>query len=275
MTIQYRANRVISGESGDTRPGTNTIVDTVFLETDTFKRYAWNGEEWIQYETLAMPFTNKTISAETNTISDLQLTSIFAQNAKRTGAIVPACTAADSLTGHLRGMTVNGDGTPTWSIDPTEGPVLAFARAASGIMGYTSAGTTDAMVTRRALNPYLKIRFKLSSISSTRLYIGFTSATALPNTDTPLATNESGVIFGYTSADSDFSVYYNDGQGGAMAEVETGVVKDVLYHTVSFQFGASNVIVILDDGADTKTQTLTTQIPATTTDIKLSIIGAF
>ena len=143
-------------------------------------------------------------------------------------------------------------------------------------MGYTSAGTTDAMVTRRALNPYLQISFKLNSISSTRLYIGFTSATALPNTDTPLATTDSGVVFGYTSADSDFSVYYNDGLGGAMAEVETGVVKDATtYHTVSFQFGASDIVVVLDDGVDTKTQTLTTQIPATTTDIKFSAIGGF
>lgn len=274
MAILYKAARQITGLSSDTKPTINTVLGSTYLETDTFKMFHWDGAAWMQHETMAQTFTNKSIDAESDTIMNQQLRSVFAAGAKRSGAIVIACTAGDSLRGCLKGLTTNGDGTPTWSIDVDEGPVLAFSRAASGIMGYTSTSTSDSITTRRALNPFFKIRFKFNSITTTRLYIGFTSATSLPNTDTPLATGDSGVLFGYRTTDSNFSVINNDGGGAAIVN-STGVAKDTTYHTISFTFGASNVVVVLDDGAGAKTTTLTTRIPATSTDIKLSTIAAY
>lgn len=278
-SIQYISGRRIVGTSTDIKPTANNITGTIFCEIDTFGKYIWNGSTWINYESFAQIYTNKTIDAESNNITNLSRTSTFNNSgtAKRTGSVIAACTADKSLVGSLKGLSVNGDGTPKSVVDPTEGLVLKFARAASGIMGYTSTTAgTDTITTRRALNPFLKVRLKTDTIATTtRIYVGFSSASSIPNTDTPLATTDSGVIWGFRSTDSNFSVIYNDGSSTSAVVVSMGVAKDTSYHTVSLTFTSFNVVVVMDDGAGAKTQTLTTRIPATTTDIKLSIMGAY
>jgi len=46
MTIKYYAGNRLTGVSGDTKPTSNVITGTTFLETNTDDLYLWDGDSW-------------------------------------------------------------------------------------------------------------------------------------------------------------------------------------------------------------------------------------
>jgi len=64
MAITYYAGNRLTGVSGDTKPTSNVLTGTTFLETNTDDLYLWDGDSWniIASDTGAQTFTNKTFT---------------------------------------------------------------------------------------------------------------------------------------------------------------------------------------------------------------------
>ena len=64
MALTYYAGNRITGVSGDTKPTSNVLTGTTFLETNTDDLYIWDGDSWnvVASDTGAQTFTNKTFT---------------------------------------------------------------------------------------------------------------------------------------------------------------------------------------------------------------------
>ena len=64
MAIKYYGGNRITGVSGDTKPSSNVITGTTFLETNTDDLYMWDGDSWnlIAGNTAAETLSNKTLT---------------------------------------------------------------------------------------------------------------------------------------------------------------------------------------------------------------------
>jgi len=64
MAITYYAGNRLTGVSGDTKPTSNVLTGTTFLETNTDDLYLWDGDSWniIASDTGAQTFNNKTFT---------------------------------------------------------------------------------------------------------------------------------------------------------------------------------------------------------------------
>ena len=64
MALTYYAGNRITGVSGDTKPSSNVLTGTTFLETNTDDLYIWDGDSWniVASDTGAQTFTNKTFT---------------------------------------------------------------------------------------------------------------------------------------------------------------------------------------------------------------------
>ena len=64
MALTYYARNRITGVSGDTKPSSNVLTGTTFLETNIDDLYIWDGDSWniVASDTGAQTFTNKTFT---------------------------------------------------------------------------------------------------------------------------------------------------------------------------------------------------------------------
>ncbi len=64
MALTYYAGNRITGVNSDTKPSSNVLTGTTFLETDTDDLYLWDGDSWniVASDTGAQTFTNKTFT---------------------------------------------------------------------------------------------------------------------------------------------------------------------------------------------------------------------
>jgi hypothetical protein len=206
--------------------------------------------------------TNKTIDAATNTLKSLLQDPIL----KRTGYLFPSNSAGIGVFGVFRDHSVGASATATGTFDTTEGVVTQCASAASSgaVAGMVSA-TLGVGVGRRLFAGKIRIRCKVDATASSRFYFGVTSATALPISDTPLATTDSGVLIGWRSTDTNFQVFNNDGSAAeVVTQVAGPIAIDANYHTFEINWTASgNVNIIIDS----TTTTVSSRLPATTTNL--------
>jgi hypothetical protein len=163
-----------------------------------------------------------------------------------------------SLDGALNGLTSTAGGTSTHTLDATEGFVTNFVSAATANVncGLTTAATTNNITTAN-FNPVLRARFKIDSITASRVWIGFTGLPIVVS-DTPMASATAGVIFGYIVSGGTFIIRSNDTSGAATTTTMTGIAPDTNWHTVTISLTGSQALVVLDDGAGEKTKTITT-----------------
>jgi len=65
MAIKYYAGNRITGVSGDTKPSSNVLTGTTFLETNTDDLYMWDGDSWniVAGNTIAQTFSNKSFTS--------------------------------------------------------------------------------------------------------------------------------------------------------------------------------------------------------------------
>jgi len=108
-----------------------------------------------------------------------------------------------------------------------------------GILTPITAGHLG--VTRRAAQSAIRSVCKVGSTTNIRRYVGFTGTIpgtliGFPQSDTPLATGDQGVVVGYRSSDSSWQVFYNDGSGTMQVQPVTPTINtDTNFHTVVIQ----------------------------------------
>lgn len=177
-------------------------------------------------------------------------------------------------TANIDGVLANGSmiatgGALTSVYDTTEGMTLqcTTAATANNNAGYVSSATGIG-VGRTLTNMRFTARQKASATANIRQYFGFTSLATLPISDTPLGSADSGVMVGYTSADSTWQVFNNDGSGTAVKTQFTGAFPtDTGFHTLDITIPAGlagGITVTLDTNNPV---TVSSRIPATTSNL--------
>jgi hypothetical protein len=220
--------------------------------------------------TAAAPQTisHKTIDSSLNTLVNVEQSPIV----KRTGSYQPAAGTTAMTVGYLQGIL--SQHTPTGArssntntFDIAEGVVINLVSAASsGVNAGLVSPTAGVGIGRRLFGCRAVIRWKIDSAISARMYFGFTSATTLPISDTPIANTDSGVIIGFRATDSDFTVISNNGNGTATA-TSLGVTKDANFHTMEINWTPSGSVNVILDGARTTTISTVRDLPAPTANL--------
>ena len=146
----------------------------------------------------------------------------YITNTKRRFGYIEASGESTQTAGPLAAPTITSTSAVTGIIDANG----VASQVNTGTTSNTYCGFRSSLVarTRRDFNFRFIMRFSIATVTNTRFYGGLKSAlTAFPATDTPLASGDSGVIFGYRSTDSNgLQVFHNDGSAGVTA-VSTGV----------------------------------------------------
>jgi hypothetical protein len=220
--------------------------------------------------TAAAPQTisHKTIDSSLNTLVNVEQSPIV----KRTGSYQPAAGTTAMTVGYLQGIlsqhTPTGAGSSnTNTFDITEGVVINLVSAtSSGVNAGLVSPTAGVGIGRRLFGCKAVIRWKIDSTISARMYFGFTSATALPISDMPIANTDSGVVVGFRATDKDFTVISNDGNGTATAR-SLGVAKDANFHTMEINWTPSGSVNVILDGARTTTISTVRDLPAPTANL--------
>lgn len=191
---------------------------------------------------------------------------------KRWGQYQPASGTTAATVGRLEGIlsqhTVTGAGTNTNTFDTTEGVLVNLATTTGvGENAGLVSPTGGVGVGRRLFGAKAKIRSKVDTVAGdvARFYFGFTSATALPISDAPLAVSDHGIIVGFNSTDTTYQIYHNDGATSVTKTAITGSVsRDTAFHTIEISWTASGNITVTFDGT---AQTVSTDLPATTQNL--------
>ena len=277
MAIKYKSNNVIEGLAADTKPTTNIAVGSIFRTTDTGIFSTFDGSSTWHEEitaTQSQTMTNKTMVAQSNSFSEIAQSPLT----KRWGGYQPAAGATAATVGTLSGLLAQhsptGAGTNTNTFDTTEGVLVNLATAATANQNAGLVSPTGGVgIGRRLFGLKARIRSKVDTVagSVSRFYFGFTSATALPLTDTPLATTDSGIIVGFTSADTNYQIRHNDGSTSVTTTQVTGpVAKDTAFHTIQIDWTASGNITVIFDGVS---HTISTDLPLTTANLYFNAVA--
>lgn len=208
--------------------------------------------------------TGETIDAGQNTLRQVVQSPILA----RTGAYSFAGDTTTLLTGILNKHTETAAGSKTVAWDANEGQTIALAsNAGANVNAGLVSPTTGVGVARMAWATKVRTRTKCVDLTTnSRFYFGFTSATALPLSDTPLANGDSGIIIGWRSSDGNFTIINNDGSGAAVAVAVAGPIPiDNAFRTFEINWatggGSANVII------DNVSTPISSRLPAVTTNL--------
>lgn len=268
MAIQKISNSFIYLLSTDTKPTTYSD-NTIAYEQDTGNMFRSVSGSWSLFRGASKTetLTNKTIDPDSNTLLNLMTVPFNTSTYKRTGFVIPAANPSNGLFGATDGWPTSG--TVSSINDSTEGYVNQFNSSTSGaIIGYLSNSTAQ-LISQRQWNTYIKARINISTTTSTRYFVGFSTNNTLPASDTILASTDSGVLVGFDTTNANFSVYNNDGTA-AQVVTSFGVAKATGWHTFEIAMSSSNAVCKLDGG---NTQTITTRLPSTTVNIYGNVVG--
>lgn len=268
MTVSRYGGLMMVGLAADTKPSHAGLAGWRFLESDTGFLWYHNGTSWAKitgYDK-AETFYNKTIDAELNSFSGV-LQSPFTQTYKRQGFMSVAANPANSVFGALDGWP--SAGTMTTLNDAVEGWVCNFNSSTSGaIIGFLSNATFQ-LPAQRAFNTYFKVRAQISTTTSSRLYMGFSSLNLLTASDTILASGDHGCLMGFNTATANFSVFHNDATAAQVVD-STGLAKDTAWHTFEMAMTAAGNIVCKIDNANTVT--VSARLPGNTTNLYGNVV---
>lgn len=268
MTVVRYGGLVMVGLAADTKPNHAGLAGWRFLESDTGFLHYHNGSSWtkIQGYDKTETLLNKTIDAEGNNLVGI-LQSPFTTTYKRQGFMSVSANPANSVLSALSGWPTGG--TLSTTNDAGEGWCNNFNSSSSGaIIGYLSNATYQ-LPAQRNFNTYLKVRAQVSTTTSSRLYIGFSSLNLLTASDTILSTSDHGCIMGFSTATANFSVFHNDGSGAQVVD-SMGLAKDNAWHTYEMAMTASGNIVCKIDNANTVT--VSADLPGNTTNLYGNVV---
>jgi hypothetical protein len=230
-------------------------------------------EEWdrIKSETLK----NKTMFSTDNSFVGL------AQDptVKRWGSWQPINAAAASATnigaldGALHGHTIVAGGTNSSSQDTTFGLISNYQSAATANVNVGIVSPASAVgFCRTAWAGRIRAILKMDSTTSARLYFGLIGVNTLPISDTPMATAIPGIMVGWSTADTVWTIYQNDAAGAVTKTSITGnIAKDAVFSTIEINWPAGGATInVIFDGV---TQTLNSNIPPSTQDLWFNCVG--
>jgi hypothetical protein len=214
LTVQKINNGLLYGVTGDTKP-TNYANNTLFFEQDTGSTYRITGGTWtkIAGSNVTETLTNKIYNTHDNVIPYGVMGSHLNKTNKRFSWMYITAGGAQFVLGGFAGVASSsgtiGGTPPAWSPSILGGFPWPFV---TGAVSGNQARYQWLASTRWADGPHARLNFKLSSTTSIRLFIGWTSVTgSFPTTDTFFATTTSGIGVGKTSASSNMQVFSNDG----------------------------------------------------------------
>ena len=221
-----------------------------------------NGSAWVllQGSTKTEVLENKSIDSSVNTLSGIILDPFVSQ--KREGFLVPGLTASASLKYAMKGLPVSG-GTYSLFYDTTEKYVSRFTEATAIQVGYQSNGTTK-FITKRSLNPSLKVRCRTSNAANTFMFVGFSTKLPTSNGGTPIDNASSGVIIGQTNTDANYFTKHSNGT--TATQNNTSIPRDSIFRTFEIVMSASNIVTKINGVVQS---TLTTNLPALETELYL------
>lgn len=174
--------------------------------------------------------------------------------------------------GLLAGVPISGAAANTFAWDNWEGRyTVCNTSTTSGTRCGLNWTTGSLSLVDRRQNPRFKVRVKVPTSANTRLYVGLSSATAIPASDTPLATTDSGVLMGWDSNDTQISYWHNEGGGATATTATIGPASSVNgnWHQFEIQFDevTAKCILTLTTGGTAYTTTLSTKLPTTDTQL--------
>ena len=236
------------------RPTHNPIYyDYIYKATDTGNTYWNDGTAWILFSGAEKVeiLRNKIFDPVYNTLLNVPIDPFVSR--KREGYISPAMTADASLRQALRGLPHGGLYSYHY-ISTTDGYTSRFTTSAVESIGYFPNSSTFPL-TRGRHTPKLRVRLRPTQASSVRLYIGFANS-LLPQTNIPLGNADSGVLLGFHTASTKFSVFRNNGTG-PMTTTPFLLNKDTVFRDYEISLTSNSVTVKLDN----ETLTYETFIP--------------
>ena len=163
-------------------------------------------------------------------------------------------------------------GTKTLSADQWLGTYINYNTGTTANSKAGLNGTTAIALFTRTSYPYKRTHLKIPTVTSSRFYGGFSSNTALPVTDTPLGSADSGVIVGWNSTDTNIRIYNNDGTGAAPTSIDTGLAKPTAswsYEIISDDANARFTVNIVTNTPATFSTNITTRIPGASTRLAI------
>ena len=112
--------------------------------------------------------------------------------------------------------------------------------------------------------PYFEAYAGPSNTSITRVAIGLTTNLIPADSDTILATTESGILAGWRPSDTNIQIFHHDGDGSAMTVIDTGIAKVTSMWKCAFLISSTSFTWMVATANGSKVGTpVTTQIPAT------------
>ena len=221
-----------------------------------------NGSAWVQLQgvTKTEILENKNLDANLNTLNGVILDPFISR--KREGFLVPSPTAAGSLKYAMKGLPIAG-GTYSMFYDTTEKYVSRFTESTTIQIGYQSNSTTK-FITKRSLNPSLKVRCRSSNAANTFMFVGFSTKLPTTNGGYPIDATSSGVIVGQTNTDANFIV--RNGNSSNFNNTASSIPRDSIFRTFEITMTALNIVVKIDS---TTVATITTFLPGLETEVYL------
>jgi hypothetical protein len=252
--------------------GANARINLIETGLTAGRVYTFpDSNQLVTGTTAAQTLTNKTMDARSNTVPNIAVNPID----KRWGCFQPSTGTTATSIGQLDGLlgqhVATGAGTNTVTFDTTEGMICNFVATATANLniGLVAANATNPTC-RRLFGCKMSARVKIDSTTSARMYVGFAAA-ALAISDTPIASGVDGVLVGFTSAATNFEIYSNDNSGTMTTTAITGpIAKNSNWHTIEINWTASGNVDVVFDGV---TQTLSANIPLTTTNLFFNCVG--
>jgi len=233
MAILYYAGNRLTGVSGDTKPTSNVLTGTTFLETNTDDLYMWDSDSWniVAGNSIAETFSNKSFTS-----AGIQLVESSAPGTPASGFGVVYVKTDNKIyfkndSGIEYNLTESAAGTlldgleDTTITSPTDGAIIAWDTGTSrwrdatvsgtntlsdtGVMSFTSGAITDLSATATVSNSNDFVMMYDASASGIRKVTvgnivagGVSSDTIALLNDTTIASVASANVLIYDGTDS-------------------------------------------------------------------------
>lgn len=275
MTVVYLGDGIYKGLSGDTKPTSGVSTGAIFIETDTKKLFTFSGGSWtdealtiyaddLQDVVITSPLYKQVIGYDGQNFVNID-TAPAQDYTYKAGEWYPI--ASSDLAIGIISDNLTADGTITRSNDAT-GRSTKFETGAADTVTVGLRQTTSYY--RREFNSRFLARYQcLTCNSNTRVFYGFSSSSTALATDTPFDSGVSGIVVAIRVADNGtgvtMKVLHNDSSGSTVV-ADTGINHDSnsSRHSIEIALSSTNAKVYVDGQL---TNTITSDLPATTTDL--------
>jgi hypothetical protein len=237
LTIQKIQNGLLYGVSGDTKP-TNDADNTLFVETDTGNHYRRTGGAWVKIlsNDLTQTLSNKTVNPHDNVVPYGVMSSYLNSSGanKRFSWMYNTTGGALNNYGGFSGAASSAGTVGGAAAYNPANPAIPYPITSGAVSG-NQGRVQWPLQTRWADGPRVRIQFKLSTTTSIRFFVGWTTNATFPSTDTFFGTTESGMGMGKRSTDTALNLFKNNGTGMAVQALSPAPTDTAMTSIVSYE----------------------------------------